>query len=242
MMFCTGAVLAEVPVKDIPADHPAYKAVQGLIEKGYLGLYQDGTFQGGHAVDRYTLATVIGKVLTDIQNGRLVLPAEEMKTLRQLATEFRAELVELAGRVNAQGQAQEKLSADVTILREDGTRMLGEMYTMQGRLDKVSGDLSQLVADDNGIRQTVSSLEGRTQENAQAIAALSARTDNLEKLTAGQVADLARNKGLESSYAELRTEFDSYRRSSEAEVEQLKTTNKWLIGGLAALGLIAVTR
>lgn len=243
MLALSAAVaLAEVPVKDIPSDHPAYKAVQGLIEKGYLGLYQDGTFQGGHSVDRYTLATVVGRVLADIQNGRLVLPAEEMKTLRQLATEFRSELVELAGRVNAQGQAQEKLSADVAILREDGTRILGEMYQMQSRLDRVGEELSKLTAVDGDARLQITGLEQKVSEQASAITALSSRVEVLEKEVAAQVAGNARTTSLENGYAELKTEFESYRRSTQAELDHLQTTNRWLIGGLAVFGLIAISK
>lgn len=256
-----GAAAAETTPKDIAPDHPAYKAVVGLVEKGYLGLYQDGTFQGTHPADRYTLASVVGKILADIQSGKLTLPAEEMKTLRQLATEFRAELVELAGRVNAQGQAQEKISSDVAILREDGTRVLGEIYQMQSHLTqvdadlgKLNGDLTKLASEFETVRvetakahERTTAVEGRLAADDQATAEQDSRLAALESKLSGDVlgqltAGATKDRALESAQAELRAEFDSYRRSTEAEVAHLKTMNRWLVGGLAVLGLLAVSR
>jgi len=51
---------------DVPSSHWAYKAVKLLIDKGYLQLYQDQTFQGDKPVDRYTMAIIVAKILNEI--------------------------------------------------------------------------------------------------------------------------------------------------------------------------------
>ena len=68
---------------DVPADHWAYKAVKALIDKGYLQLYQDQTFQGDKPVDRFTLATVVAKVLNEIAIGQVGTSREDVMTLQK---------------------------------------------------------------------------------------------------------------------------------------------------------------
>ena len=58
---------AETTIKDVPVDHWAYHAVNTVVSKGYLTVFEDGTFQGTRAVDRYSLASVIARLLEDIE-------------------------------------------------------------------------------------------------------------------------------------------------------------------------------
>lgn len=207
---------AEAP-KDVPPTHPAYRAIQTLIDQGYLSTFQDGSFRGDRPVDRYTLAAVVARLLADIQAGKLVLPNEEMKTLRQLATEFRAELVEVAGQVTAVAQAQEKTSGAVAVLREDTTRLLGELYQQQQAVATLQRDLQALRAE--LARQP----ESATQSQFQSIS--------------------AKQRSLEASVQALQAEFQSYRRASEQEVARLKAQNRnVIIGGALAAVLLLFSR
>ena len=56
---------------DVSPSHWAYQAVKVMIDKGYLQLYQDQSFQGDKPVDRYTLAVIISKILNEIAAGRV---------------------------------------------------------------------------------------------------------------------------------------------------------------------------
>ncbi|MGE5553165.1 MAG: S-layer homology domain-containing protein [Betaproteobacteria bacterium] len=199
--------LAEAP-KDVPPNHPAYRAIQTLIDQGYLSAFQDGSFRGDRPVDRYTLATVVARLLADIQSGKLVLPNEEMKTLRQLSTEFRAELVEVAGQVTAVAQAQEKTAGEVAVVREDVTRLMGELYQQQQALAGLQRDLQALQAKPDAA----------TQAQVQAIA--------------------AKQESLRTSLQELQVEFQSYRRVSQQEMADLKVQNRNLMIGGAMLALL----
>lgn len=64
-------VAAWANVTDVPKDHWAYHAVNTAVTKGYLTVFEDGTFQGSRAVDRYALANVISRLLEDIEVSRV---------------------------------------------------------------------------------------------------------------------------------------------------------------------------
>jgi hypothetical protein len=51
MLLTANVALAANPT-DVSPDHWAYQAVKTLIDKGYLQLYQDQTFEGNQPVDR----------------------------------------------------------------------------------------------------------------------------------------------------------------------------------------------
>ncbi|MDI6871619.1 MAG: S-layer homology domain-containing protein [Bacillota bacterium] len=228
LVLAATAALAEAP-KDVPPNHPAYRAIQTLIEQGYLGVFQDGAFRGDRPVDRYTLATVVARLMSDVQSGKLVLPSEEMKTLRQLATEFRAELVEVAGQVTAVAQAQEKTAGEVAVVREDTTRLLGELYQQQQAVAALQRDVQALQA------------ETARQADREALAALT-KTVN-EVLVPQAQALSARQSTLEASMKDLQAEFESYRRASEREMAALKVQNRnQLIGGLMLAALLFLSR
>ncbi len=221
---------AEAP-KDVPPTHPAYRAIQTLIDQGYLSTFQDGSFRGDRPVDRFTLAAVVARLLSDIQTGKLVLPNEEMKTLRQLATEFRAELVEVAGQVTSVAQAQEKTAGEVAVVREDTTRLLGELYQQQQTVATLQHDLralqSGLSAGQNDLQALRAEVAGRPAGATQA---------EVQAITAKQ-------RSLEASLQELQAEFQSYRRVSEQEVAELRAQNRNLmIGGALVAVLLLLGR
>lgn len=84
---------AEVKIADVPQNHWAYQGVKKLVEEGYMGVFEDGTFQGQRPVDRYTLASVVGTMLLEIEKGQLGVTQADLELLRKLSTEFRDELV-----------------------------------------------------------------------------------------------------------------------------------------------------
>ena len=84
---------AEVKIADVPESHWAYQGVKKLVQEGYMGVFEDGTFQGQRPVDRYTLASVVGTMLLEIEKGQLGVTQADLELLRKLSTEFRDELV-----------------------------------------------------------------------------------------------------------------------------------------------------
>lgn len=111
--------LAESKIADVPPDHWAYQAIISLVEKGYLGLYDDGTFQGNKPVDRYTLAVALAKILAQVESGSVTPSEEDLKTLRNLSTEFRTELAELAKQVENLDARVLALEKQLNVTRDD---------------------------------------------------------------------------------------------------------------------------
>lgn len=81
-------------IPDVPRGHWAYDAVSELVQKGYVSTFDDGTFRGDQAVDRYTFAAAVHQILRQVETGLGQVDPADVELLRQLATEFRDELVD----------------------------------------------------------------------------------------------------------------------------------------------------
>src|SRR5690625_3729617 len=56
---------------DVPVDHWAYSAVIKLVDLGYLPLDEQLAFRGDQPVDRYTLASIVARILDSIADGQI---------------------------------------------------------------------------------------------------------------------------------------------------------------------------
>ncbi len=104
--------LAAPVLTDVSKDHWAYQAVLGLVDKGYLSVYNDGSFRGDEPVSRYLLAFVVAKMLTDLEKGTVSATDEDMSVLRQVANELRGELVPLIAALDTRVRAVEASTSD----------------------------------------------------------------------------------------------------------------------------------
>ncbi|MGI6542109.1 MAG: S-layer homology domain-containing protein [Limnochordia bacterium] len=93
MFLATTVYAAEPIIKDVPQSHWAYDAVSKLVSKGYLSINNLGEFQGNQPVDRYNLAQALGRLLDDIESGKVRVGSEDVELLRKLTNEYREELV-----------------------------------------------------------------------------------------------------------------------------------------------------
>jgi hypothetical protein len=64
---CATPALAQGAFSDVPTDHWAYAAVQGLADSGYVIGYPDGTFGGKRALTRYEFALAVHRVVEALQ-------------------------------------------------------------------------------------------------------------------------------------------------------------------------------
>lgn len=136
------AALAAPQVKDVPKGHWAYEAVMKLVDKGYLGVYDDGAFKGDETVSRYLLAFVVAKMLTDIEKGSVVATSEDMSVLREVANELRGEIVPLMSALDIRVKALEgqgvdgakALTAERQERKAEAAELLGEF---QGQADRI---------------------------------------------------------------------------------------------------------
>lgn len=164
-------------IKDVPKDHWAYQAVKALVDKGYLAVYGDGTFQGGKPVDRYTLAVVIAKILREIETGKVGATPEDVELLRKLSGEFREELVQIANELGIFKKSLDEQSRTQAVMREDLARLTFTQRQMRSEVEKMIADITastekSIAAADQRARQAEDRLSARIDENEQHIGRL----------------------------------------------------------------------
>lgn len=156
--FSTISLATNSP-SDVPPSHWAYQAVKAMIDKGYLQLYQDRSFQGDKPVDRYTLAVVISKILNEIAAGKVGSTAEDVELLRKLTNEYWSELVEMNIKGDQSTKRMEKLSKQDQIFKEELTQtmiMVQKLTTEQILLQK---EVQQILDEIQTISMRVKRLE-----------------------------------------------------------------------------------
>lgn len=162
MLFSFSTLGAEI--KDVPESHWAYDSVNLLIEKGYLSLYEDGTFKGTNKVSRYELAEIIARLLEDVAAGDTEMSEEDMEKLRELSLDFRDELVEIANKQNTfsknlnqvqkknviQDEEIGKANKKITKVQEEVSQIIDEIATiseLKNRVDKLNNKVTTLEED-----------------------------------------------------------------------------------------------
>lgn len=186
LLATTVTLGASAPVKDVPPDHWAYQAVITLVNKGYLGVNSDGTFKGTESVDRFTLASVVARVLQEIDQGGAGTTAEDVALLRKLSTEFRDELVKW---YQARADLEKRMSAaekSDQVLKDDVKRIKGELERQSG---EYTSGLEGVSKEQKALRDEVRKIRTDLETTAAKTAALEKRLTE----TAGQLqADVQR--------------------------------------------------
>ncbi|HBL37353.1 MAG TPA: hypothetical protein DD734_01345 [Firmicutes bacterium] len=171
------------PYSDVP--EWAYQAVKKLVDNGYLELYEDGTFQGNNAVDRYTLATVVARLLADFGDGVAQGGQEDVALLRRLSNEFQNELVlmtlknkELEARLIQIEQGKMVLAEDQT-KNTSGIKLLSEeAQALRVEIDGLRRQVAELLKEKNRL----DTLEENQKKQEAALESLQAEL-NKEKRT-----------------------------------------------------------
>ena len=152
VILCSFSVSA-VELKDVPQDHWAYNSVNKLIEKGYLSLYEDGTFKGNNKVSRYELAVLIARILEDIQQNNTEVTQEDAESLRKLSLEFREELVDLA-------KKQENLFKDIKKVKQDNIVQTEELGKTKETIDGIEKEISNIINNIMKLRKLEEEVNG----------------------------------------------------------------------------------
>jgi ribosomal protein S8 len=142
------SAMADSNPTDVPSSHWAYKAVKLLIDKGYLQLYQDQTFQGDKPVDRYTMAVIVAKILNEIASGQVGTNKDDMALIKSLTNEFRDEFVGVNSKNNVYMSKLDELLKQQTVIKEDQTRLTDEQLQLQKEVQQMIADI-QSVRDEN---------------------------------------------------------------------------------------------
>ncbi len=144
---------------DVPPNHWAYQAVKQLVDKGYLALYQDQTFRGDQPVDRYTLATVVAKILKEAASGNTAASREDVKLLRSLTNEFREELVKVLTENSSLSKKLDELTRQDQIFKEDITKINAGLQNVNQEQMELEKEIQQIITDLLAFKQRVEQLE-----------------------------------------------------------------------------------
>lgn len=154
MFFVTGAAAmsarAAVEIKDMPPSHWAYKSVKKLVEKGYLAIYDDGTFRGDQPVSRVVFAAALGKLIDQIVNGELALGGGDLDTIKRLGEEFRNEIADYDSRMKALDKRVSDIESAQVVIQTDISKATVEF---RDRTDKLTAENKQMRQDINIITQ-----------------------------------------------------------------------------------------
>ncbi|MGI6038360.1 MAG: S-layer homology domain-containing protein [Limnochordia bacterium] len=161
------AACAQPRIADVPPDHWAYEAVVTLVDAGYLAVYEDGTFDGTKAVDRFTLATVVAQLLEEFHAEQATVTESDLQLLRRLSTEFRDDLVKI---YSDQEKLEERLALleDESAVRQEKLTQLIALHTdldehMTTELAKIQRDFQDLAGEIDRLQAAIRS-EGSDRE------------------------------------------------------------------------------
>jgi hypothetical protein len=139
-------------MKDLPADHWAFEAIQALVEKyEVMDGFADKTFRGARTITRYEAAAALAKVMAKVEElvssatGNPVsiepgVSSDDMRTIARLQREFRDELEVLKGKVETLDARVGTLEKRVRVggeMRNEYRSYLGAMPAAQAPMDDV---------------------------------------------------------------------------------------------------------
>ena len=191
----TGLACAQrLQIKDVPPDHWAYEAIVTLIEKGYLAVYEDGTFDGTRSVDRFTFAATVAKLLENMEQERATVTESDLQLLRRLSTEFRDDLVKVYASVEELDKRLAFVEEESAVRQEKITQLIAlatqleeKAHTLSSFVEAQKQALEELGIDASDLMARVKALEeeaAATKESAatrQELAQTSDRQENLEQ-------------------------------------------------------------
>ena len=143
-LMCSPTMAKNTKIKDVPTNHWAYQAVKKLVDDGYLGLYEDGTFRGESPVNRYTLANAISKMLVQLGEGTTTATSQDMQLIRKLSNEFRNELVLLTMENKELEKRLAKIEESGLVLAEDQTQNLSNIKMLSSEARKIQIQVSEI--------------------------------------------------------------------------------------------------
>jgi len=225
--------IAAPQVNDVPKGHWAYDAVMKLVDKGYLGVYNDGTFKGEEPVSRYLLAFVVYKMLSDIEKGTAGATGEDMAILREVANELRGEIVPLVNQLDLRMKALEAQGA------EGAKALTAERQERKAEASEILEDLGKQADQIKGLEASAASALSGVARLEAALAAEKASKDKLIMTLLDEQA--AEKAAVSSQFAKLledRKASDAAFTELEKNVEALKaligTEQEKALSGLTA--------
>ncbi len=232
-------------IRDLDEDHWAYEIVQELVEKGFISLYDDDTFQGDRELTRLEMAEIVGRILEHIEQREVTLTGADLSNLRDLTVEFREELVDLAQSKEIFADRIEDLEKFRQIQEEDLAILVERIENDLAQIDGIRGEVQDLERLVDSLIDEILVLgveDERFDEFDDQLQQLVTRTDDIE----GKLITLETNFQEMVQEVMLDQDTDLYRVIRDMEdnreaIERLERQNsrlRLLMGGLAGTLLL----
>ena len=221
VLAAQGTVMAaagSTQLKDIPANDPNYAAIQKLVSEGWLAVYDNNTFGPSRAVDRYTLAVVLERVLDELE--KVKSNPEQLNLLRELANGLRQDLAKTSAEQSRLSTSLDQLSARVNSLGMDYSGMAGLVSQLNDRLTALEKGSQTTSTGVQQLNQQLGQLGERTGRLDQQLVSYGQRLESLEKSVADLLARLQAGEQARREEAEkLRTDVTQQLESRLSQVE-----------------------
>lgn len=221
LLAATAGVASAQTVRDVPPNHWAYEAVMELVSRGYIAV-EDGLFRGDQPVDRFTLATVIARLLHEVERGGVQIQSErDVELIRSVVTEFREDLVAAFARIDGTDKRVDAAVREVDVIR-----------------DKISEVIDELDAVERRFAVSLAELDAKTQAELQAqVLQLQGSLSQLRQLLEQRTEELSADQQalrdeLLRLVGELRTDYTNRIATLEANVRQALADSGIALGGL----------
>jgi hypothetical protein len=152
---------------DVPKDHWAYAAIESLSAKGLVLGYPDGKFVGNRAITRYEMATIISRVLDNVdksidaaKSGMASAPAapapapaasstpsvspEDLATISKLVDEFKTELAVIGADVAGFKERMDKQDEKIDELQNNVDVIKSGIEDPEGSIQTTISDVKKL--------------------------------------------------------------------------------------------------
>ncbi len=176
-----GPVVASAKITDVAVDHWAYHSVNTVVNEGYLTFFEDGTFQGSRAVDRYTLASVVARLLDDIEVGRLRGSTGDLSVVRELSLDFEQNLArwyasEARFREDLQQAKQNAIASEERL-----SRVVSAQVNLEEKLQEVRERVNGLQNQFGAINTEVGQQSGDLKEKEERLGQMLVAVEVLQK-------------------------------------------------------------
>lgn len=144
------AFAAEKEIKDVDPSDWAYKSIKMLVDKGYLALYEDGTFRGDQPLSRTVFAAALAKLIDQIQRGDLKIGGADMAQVKKLSDEFRAEIADYESKIGSIEKRVSDIESGKVVIQTDISKATVEF---RDKYDKLAAENEQLRKDLNALSE-----------------------------------------------------------------------------------------
>lgn len=221
-------VAAATKISDVPVDHWAYHAVNTVVSRGYLTMFEDGTFQGTRGVDRYSLANVIARLLDDIEVSRVRGTSGDLGEINDLRLRFEEDLATWYADQQNLRESLQQIDENAIVAEERVSRVVTAQVTLQEDVESIRNQVLAIQAEVGGVEGLIGEHAGDLSESDRRLGELLNAVIQLEReiiLQAEAIDSLENWAGEKGAVFATLQSADS---QIETDLEQLSNLNQQL--------------